>query len=295
MANFRLNSSLGADAEVPQRRPTRIRVAPQLRFALALSFAILGHPPRASSQIFPPVSSSALLGSTSTGGALPARSVGIFSRVAADAYVGIGGIGLDVSTTLSEHWNLRVGSELLNASSSLVEEQADVTAHLQLRSGHASLDWFPFGNSFRVSQLLNFANNNQLRATALVPPGSTITLDGSDYISSYTDPLHGSGSVDFRKVAPGLTAGFGNAIPRSGKHFSFPFEFGFYYVGQPGFKVSFTGSACDPTQPVGLGCQSVDTDVGFQQSLTAFRTRMNHNLSYASFFPVLSSGIGYRF
>jgi hypothetical protein len=59
-------------------------------------------------------------------------------------------------------------------------------------------------------------------------------------------PLHGSGS-DFHKVAPGLTVGFGNAIPRSGKHF--PFEFGFYYVGQPGVKIGFTGSACDPADP----------------------------------------------
>jgi hypothetical protein len=293
MANFRFNFSLGAGAEVPEWRSTR--VATRLRLALALSFAILGHAPRATSQIFPLVSPLALLGSTPTGGALPARSEGVFSRVAADAYVGLGGIGLDVSTTLSERWNLRAGSELLSASSSLVEEQADVTAHLQLRSGHASLDWFPFGNGFRVSPLLNFANNNQLRATALIPPGNAITLNGSDYISSYKDPLHGSGSVDFRKVAPGLTAGFGNAIPRSGKHFSFPFEFGVYYVGQPGLKVSFTGSACAPTQPMGLGCQSVDNDSEFQQSLTAFRARMNHNLSYASFFPVLSSGIGYRF
>jgi hypothetical protein len=216
-------------------------------------------------------------------------------RVAADAYVGLGGIGLDVSTTLSARWNLRAGSELLNASSSLAEEQADVTAHLELRSGHASLDWFPFGNCFRVSPLLNFANNNQLRATALIPAGNTITLNGSDYISSFKDPLHGSGSVDFRKVAPGLTAGFGNVIPRSGKHFSFPVEFGVYYVGQAGLKVSFTGSACDSTQPLGLGCQSVDNDSEFEQSLTAFRAQTNHNLSYASFFPVLSSGIGYRF
>jgi hypothetical protein len=231
MANFRLNFSLVADAEVPLRKATQKRVAAQLRYALALAFTILGHALQASCQLVPPVTPSALLGSTPAGGASPASSVGIFSRVATDAYVGIGGIGLDVSTTLSKRWNLRVGSELLSASTSLVEEEADVTAHLQLRSGHASLDWFPFGNGFRVSPLLNFANNNELRATALVPPGTTITLNGSDYISSYTDPLNGTGSVDFRKVAPGLTAGFGNAIPRSGKHLSFPFEFGFYYVG----------------------------------------------------------------
>jgi hypothetical protein len=35
MANFRFNFSLGADAEVPERTATQIRVASQLRFALA--------------------------------------------------------------------------------------------------------------------------------------------------------------------------------------------------------------------------------------------------------------------
>lgn len=143
--------------------------------------------------------------------------------------------------------------------------------------------------------MLNFANNNHVRATVLVPEGSTITLNGSNFISSYSDPLHGSGSVDFRKAAPGLTMGFGNFISRPPRHFSFPVEFGFYYVGQPNLKVAFTGSACDPALPASVGCESVDLNESFQQSLTAFRARMQHNLSYASFFPVLSSGIGYRF
>ena len=103
-----------------------------------------------------------------------------------------------------------------------------------------------------------FTNDNRARATALVPPGSTITLNGQDYLSSATDPLHGAGSVDFRKVSPGFTLGWGNIAPRTSSRFSFPLEAGFYYVGQPGLKVSFTGSACDPTQPAAIGCESVE-------------------------------------
>ena len=89
-------------------------------------------------------------------------------------------------------------------------------------------------------------------------------------------------------------AGYGNIIPRSGKRFSFPVELGFYYVGQPKLKVAFTGSACDPNQPPAVGCQSVDSDQDFQQSLSHFYAR-NNNLSYASFFPVFSVGLDYRF
>ena len=69
----------------------------------------------------------------------------------------------------------------------------------------------------------------------------------------------------------------------------------FYYVGQPGLKVAFSGSACDPSQPPSIGCQSVDQDAAFQQDLKAFIDRNNNNLSYASFLPILSLGFGYSF
>jgi hypothetical protein len=229
------------------------------------------------------------------GGAIPSRPVRPFSQVGIAATVGLSGIGFDTATPLARHFNLRTGADFFGYSDSFTEQGADVNLNLQLRTGHAMLDWFPFRNGFHISPMVNFSNNNTVRATVLVPAGSTITLSGTNYISSLTDPLHGSGSVGFRKTSPGLTVGWGNIIPRSNKHFSFPVELGFYYVGQPTLKVAFTGSACDPTQPASIGCESVDNDAGFQQSLTEFTARNNHNLSYASFFPVLSTGIGYSF
>lgn len=170
-----------------------------------------------------------------------------------------------------------------------------MAANLHMRWGHASLDWFPCGGRFRLSPLLVFANNNGAKATALVPPGSTITLNGQDYISSHTDSLHGAGSVGFRKTSPGFALGTGNVIPRTRSHLSIPLEVGFYYVGQPGLKVNFTGSTCDPTLPAAIGCESVDQNPTFQQNLAAFIARNKHNLSYASLFPIFSVGFGYAF
>jgi hypothetical protein len=232
---------------------------------------------------------------TPGGGALPARPVRPFSQIGIDAHVGMGGIGFDTATPLARHFNLRTGADFFGYSDSFTEQGANVNLNLQLRTGHAMLDWFPFRNGFHVSPMLTFSDNNTVRATVLVPAGSTITLSGTNYISSLTDPLHGSGSVGFRKTSPGLTVGWGNIIPRSTKHLSFPVELGFYYEGQPTLKVAFTGSACDPSQPASIGCESVNNDASFQQSLTEFTARNNHNLSYASFFPVFSSGIGYSF
>jgi len=212
-----------------------------------------------------------------------------------ESHIGLGGIGFDIATPIARRFNLRSGTDFLSYYASFQEEGANVGASLRLRTAHANLDWFPFGGRFRLSPLLVFSNNNRLTATAVIPAGSTVTLNGQDFVSSNSDPLHGAGSIDFRKVSPGLTLGFGDLIPRSRSHFSIPVELGFYYVGQPRLNVTFSGSACDPTVPAEIGCEEVRKDPGFMQDLAAFTARNNHNLSYASFFPVFSLGFGYSF
>ena len=228
-------------------------------------------------------------------GVVRPKSFRPFTGIGIASHTGLAGVGFDVATPLSRKFNLRAGSDFFSYASTFQQQGANVAINLRMRSGHASLDWFPFGGRFRLSPQVVFANNNRLQATALIPSGSTVTLNGHDYISSFTDPLHGSGLIEFRKVSPGFTLGFGNIIPRTKSHFSIPVEMGFYYAGQPGLKVSFSGSACDPTQPPSIGCQSVDQDPGFQQNLSAFIARNNNNLSYASFFPIFSVGFGYAF
>ena len=218
-----------------------------------------------------------------------------FSRVGVNSRVGLAGIGFDVVTPMAKKFNLRVGSDFFGYSANFVEEGANVGVKLHMQSGHAAVDWFPFGGPFRVSPQMVFANNNRVLATAIIPSGSAVTLDGQNFVSSQSDPLHGNGSVTFRKVSPGISVGFGNAIPRKKGRFSIPIEAGFYYVGQPGLDVNFSGSACDPSQPEAIGCQSVSQDADFQKSLAAFIVRNNKNLSYASFFPIFSVGFGYAF
>jgi hypothetical protein len=208
--------------------------------------------------------------------------------------VGVAGTGFDVATPLSTRFNLRAGTDFFSYGTSFQQEGANVGVNLRLRSGHAALDWFPFGGRFRLSPQLVFGNNNRIVATAIIPAGSTLTLNGQNYVSSYVDPLRGTGRIDFRKASPGFSLGFGNIIPRERSHFSIPVEMGFYYAGQPSLQVAFIGSVCDPNFPGPAGCQSVDQDPSFQKSLAAFKARNNHNLSYASFFPIFSVGFGYR-
>jgi hypothetical protein len=208
---------------------------------------------------------------------------------------GLGGGGFDIATPLARKLNVRAGADFFGSSFAFQEQGANVDLTVAMRTGHAALDWFPFGGRFRLSPLMVFANNNQIKATALIPSGDLLSINGRDYISSLSDPLRGSGSVTFRKVSPGFTLGFGDIIPRKKSHLSFPLEAGFYYVGQPTLKVDFAGSACDPMYRELIGCQSVIEDPGFQEDLAAFIARNNRNLSYASFFPVFSTGFSYSF
>ena len=223
------------------------------------------------------------------------RIYGPFSSLGVATRFGLVGTGFDVATPLATRFNLRAGTDFFSYRTTFQEEGANVGINLHLRSAHAAVDWFPFAGHFRVSPLVVFGNNNRILATAVIPSGSAITLNGQNYISSYTDPLRGSGRIDFHKVSPGLSLGFGNLIPRTRSRFSVPVEIGFYYAGQPSLQVVFTGSACDPNYPPSVGCQSVDSDPTFQQNLAAFKVRNDHNLSYASFFPIFSLGFGYRF
>jgi hypothetical protein len=218
-----------------------------------------------------------------------------FSRLGIASRAGFAGVGFDLATPLARRFNLRAGSDFFGYSDTFQEQGANVAINLHMQTAHSSLDWFPFNGGFRLSPQIVFANNNRVQAIALIPSGSNITLNGQNYVSSLSDPLHGVGLIHFRKVSPSITFGFGNLIPRKGSRFSVPIEAGFYYTGQPGLKVSFSGSACDPTQAPAIGCQSVTQDASFQQNLDAFIARNNHNLSYASFFPIFSIGFGYAF
>jgi hypothetical protein len=57
--------------------------------------------------------------------------------------------------------------------------------------------------------------------------------------------MGGTASADFpRNFAPTLMAGFGNMIPRTGNHFSFPLEFGVAFIGRPQIDLKLSGTAC---------------------------------------------------
>lgn len=214
-----------------------------------------------------------------------------FGRIALGAKVGILGIGVQAATPLASRLNLSGGMNFFGYTDNLTSDGIRYNANLRLRSAEASLDWFPLGG-FRISPGALLYNGNQITANAIVPGGQTFTLNNVDYQSSVTNPVTGNASLKFNKAAPKLTFGFGNMLPRNGRHFSVPVELGFAYVGEPKVALNLKGTACDPN---GLFCQDVATNSQIQANIAGQQVKIQNDVSPARFFPIFSVGFAANF
>ncbi len=220
-----------------------------------------------------------------------------FSAIAIQIKVGLGGFGIDIATPVASRLNLRGGATFLSYNPNLTIDGETINGAIKLQSVSENFDFFPFGNRFRISPGVVFYNGNHISATTSVPGGQTFTLNDVAYISSPSDPIRGTFGLSFgNQLAPSLTMGFGNMIPRNGGHWSIPFEIGAEYIGKkPVIALSLAGTACQmSTAPA--NCSSVASDPTTQQNVVAEQSDLNGDIPAAlRFFPIVSIGVSYRF
>jgi hypothetical protein len=103
--------------------------------------------------------------------------------------------------------------------------------------------------------------------------------------------LGGSAAIKFpHQIAPTIMMGFGNLIPRTGKHLSIPFEFGAAFMGTPRVNVQLNGTACTDE-----GFFDAATNTQVQQNLADEVIKLNKKLDYIPVYPMVSIGLAYRF
>jgi hypothetical protein len=215
-----------------------------------------------------------------------------FSGLALGVNVGLLGIGIDAATPLSRHFNLSGGGNFFSYSDNLTSDGTQYDASLSFRSVEASLDWFPMAGGFHISPGALLYNGNKISANATVPGGQTFTLNSVTYMSSTTNPVTGTGSLDFNKAAPDLQLGFGNMIPRNGRHISLPIDLGFAYVGDPKVALNLTGTVCAPD---GSNCQSIASSSAVEANVVGQQQKVQHDVSPARIYPILRLGVAYSF
>jgi hypothetical protein len=268
---------------------------------LSLAVPAASHAQQSSSSLIAPELfpgggwASAAMGSPSSTTPASASRPSGFPGIGVGVKVGLFGVGVEGAVPVGRHLNVRGGGNFFNYSDTLTQDGINYAASLRFRSGEASLDWFPWAGGFHISPGALLYDDNQVSGSANVAAGKTFTLNDTTYTSSATDPVTGTGGLTFpNKTAPKLTVGWGNLVPRNERHFSFPFEVGFAYVGQPKFTLNLAGTACYTYQGTPY-CDNVATDSNIQANLAAEQKKISNDAADARFFPILSQGFAVRF
>jgi hypothetical protein len=210
------------------------------------------------------------------------------------------GAGAELAIPVSRKVNLRAGVNLLSLTGSYNRSGIDLGGKANLKSGTASLDLFPFHGGFHISPGVAYRLQTSITGTATVPGGQTFYLGGVPYTSSASDPVTGTGSLLMgnHKIVPQVTMGWGNMLPRSGRHISFPVEFGVQYFGTPTVLLSLQGSACQQVSHAGQTatvCAPIGSDPAAQANVQAEIQQLDQRMANMHYYPIGSIGVAYRF
>jgi hypothetical protein len=217
------------------------------------------------------------------------REIRPFRSVAVGFKADTLGLGVEVATPVASRFNLRTSFNIFAFNDPFSIDGINYEARLHLQSTETTLDWFPIGG-LHVSPGMLYLKNS-MSAPASVGPGQTFVLGSQTFTNSVDDPVSGTSSVVYpHAFAPLLLLGYGNIIPRTGRHLSIPFEFGAAYTGAPKINVALTGTACAPN-----GCLSFSGSSAAQASLKQEIYNLNEDLKRYPLFPIVSLGLAYHF
>ncbi|MDR3727671.1 MAG: hypothetical protein P4K86_11580 [Terracidiphilus sp.] len=219
------------------------------------------------------------------------------SRIALGVGVSPLGVNMMAATNLCKYLNVRGTGNLFKYTVNNISTNGfNVDANLDFASAGVSLDYYPFPNhGLRLSPGVLFRNTNSASATFTAQSGTSFTLDDVTYYASATNPVKGLGTFGLhtQNPAPTITAGWGNVIPRSCGHFSFPVEVGVAFIGTPAINVALvSGQACNAQ---GLNCVNVATDPTVQANLQAQVAKYKNDLDPLKTYPIVSFGVAYNF
>jgi len=224
-------------------------------------------------------------------------NVGPFSRLALGGGISPLGINLQAAVNVNRFINLRGVGNIFNYTVSNISTNGlNINGKLNFATAGGSVDFYPFPNhGFRLSPGALFYNQNNIAADITVAGGTSFSLNDVTYYASSTNPIKGSGGIGLNARSPAfsITAGWGNMIPRHGKHWSFPFEIGAAFVGAPTLNMALTsGQACDAQ---GQNCVNVATDPNVQSNLQAQLTKYRDDVKPFQYYPIISFGAAYSF
>ena len=188
------------------------------------------------------------------------------------------GLGLHASYPVMPKLNARVGVNYLNYNYDGSTSEADYKFNMKLTTVDMLADYFPMDNGFRMTGGLVY-NGNKIDASMKAKNGTEYVLNGTTYSAAQAGSINGS--VDFKKIAPYLGIGWGNAVKNAGWGFSA--DLGVMFQGSPNANLTNTGCQAP------VNCTQLASDIAVE------KVKLNDKINSYNAYPVLRIGASYRF
>ena len=213
--------------------------------------------------------------------------IGLLAAGAAQAQVGASldlgttGVGAHLAYGFTPSLNGRLGVNYFKHDFTKRSGRLEYDLDGKLQTVDALLDWYPrAGSSFRVTGGV-FFNDSRFDALATPDLNGTFRLNERVYTAAEVGVL--VGKVDFRKAAPYLGIGWGNALATE-RGWSFGGDLGAFYQGKA--RVSLRSVNCTVQSAL---CNQLAGDVAVEEA------RLADEASDYKVYPVLRASLSYRF
>jgi hypothetical protein len=203
------------------------------------------------------------------------------AQVGATADVGSTGVGFHVVVPMETYLNGRFGANYFRHNFDKTSDGVDYDIKGKLQTFDVLFDWYlTEGSSFHLTGGLVY-NGNKFNAKAKPNGVGGFTLNGHAYTAADVGLL--TGRIDYRKAAPYLGIGWGNALAPASR-WTTNIDLGVFYQGNP--NVSLASVGCTTSDTV---CKALAADVA------AERLRLRDDMDTLKVYPVVRASIGYRF
>jgi hypothetical protein len=203
------------------------------------------------------------------------------AQVGATADLGSTGVGFHVVVPMETYLNGRFGANYFRHNFTKSSNAVDYDVKGKLQTIDVLFDWYlNEGSSFHLTGGVLY-NGNQFNAKAKPNGAGGFTLNGHAYTAADVGLL--TGRIDFRKAAPYLGVGWGNALAPTSR-WSTNVDLGVFYQGNANVKLASIG--CTTSAIV---CNALASDVA------AERLHLRDDMSTYKIYPVVRASIGYRF
>ena len=288
-SDFRARDIRAFDFQMLDQSPLIAELAPEAEPDSRPEFLPGTSSQSSSNELAYPSAGSVAVAQPASTGKPEAPRIGPFSKVAVGIQATSLGVGGTIALPLTRSLNLRGNTNFFNMGYDFAVDGISYAFELHLRTGQVNVDWFPFHGGFHISPGV-LIYKSDLAGRASVAAGNGFQLGGVSFTSGASDPIHGGASLVFsRTMMPSLMFGFGNMIPRSGRRWSFPIEFGVAYMGHNQVQLNLQGTACYQATCLSTASGSV------QQDLNAEQGDLNESIKRLQAYPIISTGFAYRF